>query len=368
MTTVASPPRDSGESAGQSNAPARRRNPLPLLVLGIGVLSLGGWGVQRYRFAARHVSTDNAQVDGHITPIAAKVQAFVDRVLVEDNQRVQAGDPLVVLDARPFRARLDRADAEYRAAVAAAGSGGHAGAAAAQLAAARSGAQGADAAVAQAEATLRKATADLTRYRGLAQAKVISAQQLDQAEWAHDNAMAALDLARKQAAAAASQVGAAEAQLAQANAGVASALAAVKDAQLDLDDAVVTAPTGGIAAKRAVEPGALVQPGQQLLTIVPESRIWVTANLKETQIENVRPGNAVEFTVDAYPGVKFRGAVESLSPATGARFALLPPDNATGNFTKVVQRVPVRIAADPRQDAAHPLRPGMSAVVTITTG
>jgi membrane fusion protein (multidrug efflux system) len=117
-----------------------------------------------------------------------------------------------------------------------------------------------------------------------------------------------------------------------------------------------------------VEVGALVQPGQQLLAIVPDGRVWVTANLKETQLEKVRPGDAVTIEVDAYPGVRFRGTVESLSPATGARFALLPPDNATGNFTKVVQRVPVRIAVDPGQDPGHPLRPGMSAVVTITTG
>ena len=367
MTTVAAPPREAPESARLA-APARRRNPIPLLILGILVVGLAGWGLQRYRFARTHVSTDDAQVDGHITPIAPKVQAFVARVLVDDNQRVRAGDTLAVLDARPFRARLEQAEGEYRAAVAAAGSAVRTGAAAAQLASARASASGASAAVVAAEATLRKATADLARYRVLAASKVISAQQLDQAQWAVDNGQAALDLARKQAAAAASQVGAAEAQLAAASARVASADAARKDARLVLDDAVLLAPTDGIVAKRSAEAGALVQPGQQLMAIVPETRVWVTANLKETQLERVRPGNTVEIEVDAYPGVKFTGRVESLSPATGARFALLPPDNATGNFTKVVQRVPVRIAVDPRQDPTHPLRPGMSAVVTITTG
>jgi membrane fusion protein, multidrug efflux system len=366
MTTVASPPRDIPAGA-KPVPPTRRRNPIPLLILGAVVLSLAGWGIQRYRFGQTHVSSDDAQVDGHITPIAPKVQAFVERVLVEDNQRVRAGDTLVVLDARPFRARLDQAEAEYRAALAAAGNGGRTGAAAAQLAAARSSAAGASAGIASAEATLRKATADLARYAGLAASKVISAQQLDQAQWAHDNATAALDVARKQAAAATSQVTAAESQLAAASARVASADAARKDARLVLDDAVLLAATDGVVAKRSAEAGALVQPGQQLLAIVPETRVWVTANLKETQLEKLRPGDRVEIEVDAYPGAKFRGAVESLSPVTGARFALLPPDNATGNFTKVVQRVPVRIAVDPGQDPAHPLRPGMSAVVTIAT-
>ena len=127
------------------------------------------------------------------------------------------------------------------------------------------------------------------------------------------------------------------------------------------------APDDGIVAKRNAEPGALVQVGQNLLSLVPEESIWVTANLKETQLDKVQVGDAAEFTVDGYPGRTFRGKVESLSPATGARFSLLPPDNATGNFTKVVQRVPVRIAVDNTADPGHPLRPGMSVEVTITT-
>jgi membrane fusion protein (multidrug efflux system) len=141
----------------------------------------------------------------------------------------------------------------------------------------------------------------------------------------------------------------------------------VDNARLQLSYATLLAPDAGVVAKRNAEPGALVQIGQNLLSLVPEENVWVTANLKETQLAKVQVGDEAEFSVDAYPGRTFHGKVESLSPATGARFALLPPDNATGNFTKVVQRVPVRVAVDNTADPAHPLRPGMSVDVTITT-
>ncbi|HEX8392043.1 MAG TPA: HlyD family secretion protein, partial [Longimicrobium sp.] len=146
---------------------------------------------------------------------------------------------------------------------------------------------------------------------------------------------------------------------------IAAARAAVEQARLQLSYTQVIAPTGGVVAKRSVEPGQLVQPGQPLMSVVPLNDVWVTANLKETQTRDLKPGEPVEFEVDAYPGVEFHGRLESVSPATGARFSLLPPDNATGNFTKVVQRIPVRIRMDGRPDPAHPLRPGMSASVRI---
>jgi membrane fusion protein (multidrug efflux system) len=348
--------------------PARRRVPLPLILFGVIALAAATFGVSRYRFARTHVTTDNAQVDGHITPIAPKVQAFVSRVLVEDNQKVRAGDTLLVLDERDLRVRVAQAEADLRSAQAEAGSTARGGAATAALAAARSNAGGAESAVAAAEAAVRKTSADLTRYRTLAAQKVISAQQLDQAQWAYDNARAALDAAAKQAAAGGSMVQGAESEVAAASARMAAARSALETAQLQLGYAIVTAPASGIVAKRAVEVGALVQPGQQVMALVPDSGVWVTANLKETQVERVHVGASVAIEVDAYPGVVFHGTVESLSPATGARFALLPPDNATGNFTKVVQRVPVRIRVEPGQNPSQPLRPGMSASVTILTG
>ncbi len=341
---------------------------LPLLILGLLVLTLAVWGVRRYIYSRHHVTTDNAQVDGHITTISPRVSGFIERVLVDDNQHVKAGDTLVVLDRRDFEVRLLQAEADLRDAQSAVTSRGRAGQAAAQLDATRAQAASAEAAIAAAEASYRKAASDLGRYRGLAASKIISAQQLDEAQAAYDAAGANLQAARKQAAAAGSQVSASGAAVRGADARLAAAQAAVDNARLQLSYAVIVAPTDGLIAKRSAEPGALVQVGQNLLSIVPEKKVWVTANLKETQLAHVAVGDWVEFTVDAYPGQVFRGKVESLSPATGARFALLPPDNATGNFTKVVQRVPVRIAVDPNTDPSAPLRPGMSVEVTITTG
>jgi membrane fusion protein (multidrug efflux system) len=351
------------------SAPARpKKKRLPLLILGVLVLALGAWAVQRYLYSRHHVSTDNAQVDSHLTFIAPRISAFVSRVLVDDNQHVNTGDTLVILDDRDIKVRLEQAEADLRAAEAAAGTRGRAGEAKAQFQATRSQAASVQAAVIAAEADYKKAAADLERYRTLAAQKIVSAQQLDAAQAAFEAAAANLEAARRQAAAAGSQVSASGAAVRSADARLAAAQAAVDNARLDLSYARITAPTAGIIAKRNAETGALVQPGQTLMSIVPDRDVWVTANLKETQLSNVRVGDPVEFTVDAYPGRKFSGRVESLSPATGAKFALLPPDNATGNFTKVVQRIPVKIAVEQPSDTTHLLRPGMSVDVDIATG
>ncbi len=344
---------------------ARRRfNPL-LIVVVIGALLLT-FGLKRYIYGRSHESTDNAQVDGHITPIAPKLAAFVARVMVEDNARVREGDTLVILDDRDVRLRLQQAQAELATARAAAGTRGL-GQAEAQLNSTRAAAAGSRANVTAAEAAVRQADADLARYRGLAAKQIISAQRLDAAEAAAQAAHANLEAARRQASAGGSNVTAAAANVRAADARLAAAQAAVDNAELQLSYTVITSPAEGVIARRSVEPGELVQVGQQLMAVVPDTGIWVTANLKETQLKDVTPGDSAAFSVDAYPGVVFRGAVQSLSPATGARFALLPPDNATGNFTKVVQRVPVRIDVENPGAAEHPLRPGMSVEVTIST-
>jgi membrane fusion protein, multidrug efflux system len=346
--------------------PKRRR--LPLIIVGVLALALGIWGLNRYLYSRHHVSTDNAQVDGHITLISPRVAAFVSRILVDDNQHVAAGDTLVVLDARDLKVKLEQAEADLRAAEAAVGSRGRAGQAQAELQATRAQAASVEASVSAAEADYKRATADVERYRKLAAQKIVSAQQLDAAEAAATAAAAQLEAARRQAAAAGSQVSASGAAVRSADARLAAAEAAVDNARLQLGYTVITAPVAGVVAKRNAEVGALVQVGQTLMSIVPDENVWVTANLKETQLAHIRVGDRAEFTVDAYPGRKFEGRVESLSPATGARFSLLPPDNATGNFTKVVQRVPVRIAVDQPAQTPVPLRPGMSVDVTIETG
>jgi len=354
------------EPADQAPDPRADRNSrLRRIILALVVLAAVGIGVARWLTTRKLVSSDNAQLDGHITPIAPKVQAFVSRVLVDDNQPVKAGDTLAVLDDRDLQLRLRQAEADLAQARAQAGGRAEPGQAAAQLGTARAQAAGATSSVAAAEARFRQAEADLQRYRSLAANRVISAQQLDQAQTAYDQAKANLDSSRRAAAAAESEVSAASAGIRGADARLAAAQAAVETARVNVGYTVLRSPIDGIVARRRVEPGELVQPGQALMSIVPTSDLWVTANLKETQLADVNPGDKVTFEVDTYKGVEFEGTVESVSPATGARFALLPPDNATGNYTKVVQRVPVRIAVDGKQDPAHPLRPGLSAIVKI---
>jgi membrane fusion protein (multidrug efflux system) len=328
------------EDNGQAAAPpARRRPPVAFVVVGLALVVLGAGGVRRWLWGRTHVSSDNAQVDGHVVPVLPKVGGFVTEVRVDENQQVKASDTLAVLDDRDFRARLSQTEADYAAALAGVSSNTRVGQA--------------EAAIRQAEANARKAHADLDRLLPLAEQEIVSKQQLDGAQAA--------------AAAADAQLAAAQAALAAADARVASARAARDQAALQLSYTRLTAPRAGVVSKKTVEVGQLVQPGQPLLSVVPLDDIWVTANLKETEVEDVNPGDAADITVDAYPGVHVAGHVESLSPATGAKFSLLPPDNATGNFTKVVQRIPVRIRLDRPNDAQRPLRPGMSVVVTITT-
>jgi len=309
------------------------------MVMGAVVLALTVLGVRKWWFGRSHVSTDNAQVDGHIVPVLGKVGGYVSEVRVAENQAVKAGDTLVVLDDRDFRARLAQTDADLAALLATVSS--------------RTRVGQADAAVAQAQANAVKATADLARMEPLAAQNVVSQQQLDGA--------------RAAAAAAAAQLASAQAALVGADARVAAARASRDQAALQLSYTRIITPSAGVVSKKAVELGQLVAAGQPLMTVVPLEDVWVTANLKETETADVTPGDSADIVVDAYKGVHFRGHVESLSPATGAKFSLLPPDNATGNFTKVVQRIPVRIHLDGPVDPAHVLRPGMSVVATIKT-
>jgi len=307
--------------------------------MGVVLLGLLVFGARKWWFGRNHVSTDNAQVDGHIVPILPKVGGYVAEVRVDENHAVKAGDTLVVLDDRDFRARLAQTDADLAALLATVSS--------------RTRVGQAEAAVAQAQANASKATADLARMEPLAAQNVVSQQQLD--------------AARAAAAAALAQLASAQAALVGADARVAAARAARDQAALQLSYTRITAPSNGVVSKKSVELGQLVQAGQPLMSVVPLDDIWVTANLKETEIADVTPGDSGVITVDAYKGREYPCYVESLSPATGAKFSLLPPDNATGNFTKVVQRIPVRMRCPSSADPAHPLRPGMSVVATIKT-
>ena len=368
MATVAertvAPKVPTGQDEGDE-AEERGRRPLVLiLAIAAGVVLLV-FGVRAIWYATTHVSTDDAEVDGHITPILPRIGGFVAAVRIRDNQWVRAGDTLVTLDDRDYRARLAQADADLAALIATVGSRKDVGQAVAQLDQAKAAAAAAAANVTQAEANAEKASSDLERYRVLAARNIVSRQQLDASEAASRADSALLLAAQRNASAAGEQVTAATAALRAAAARVASARAVRDLAALQVSYTVITAPVSGVVSKKSVEVGQLVQPGQPLMAIVPLDDVWVVANLKETQIERVVPGAPAEITADAYPGRTFQGYVESLSPATGAKFSLLPPDNATGNFTKIVQRIPVRVRLDTPPDSLHPLRPGMSVDVTI---
>jgi len=346
--------------------PSRRKLiVLPILVL----LGLAGivWGVKKWSYGRSHESTDNAQVDGHIVPVLAKVGGYVTDVRVVENVHVKEGAELVHIDDAEYKVRLAQADADLAAAVSVAGSRGTTGQAEAQIQTAASQRQVVDAQIAAAAANRQRAVSDLARMKELADKQIVSKQQLDGAQAAADAAIANEEAVRRQAGAAGAGVTNAEAGARFATARLAAARAARDNAALQLSYTSVTAPLSGVVSRKQVEVGQLVQPGQPLLTIVGDTGIWVTANYKETQLTDVRVGSPAEIAVDAYAGCKAEGKVESIGAATGAKFALLPPDNATGNFTKVVQRVPVRILVSRGCGPNQPLRPGMSVEAHVVT-
>lgn len=341
------------------------------MLLGIAaVILLAGlaWGSQKYIYSRSHVSTDDAAVDGHIVPVVAKVGGYVSSVAVAENDHVNAGQIVVQLDTAELAVRLAQAEADLAAAQAAAGGGGVMGQAEAQVetAAGQRGALQAQVVAARANAT--RAQQDLRRMQDLAAKQIISQQQLDAARANAAAANAAVAAAERQASAAGGAVSGAQAGTRLATARLQSAKAARDNAALQLSYARVVAPAGGSVSKKTVEVGQLVQPSQPLMSIVSDSGTWVTANFKETQLSKMKIGEAVTIAIDAYAGCEVSGHVQSISGATGSRFSLLPPDNATGNFTKVVQRVPVKVAIDKGCGANRPLRPGMSATAHVKTG
>jgi membrane fusion protein (multidrug efflux system) len=395
----------------------------------IRVIAAGGLvvvavaAVSAYRHFGSRVSTDDAQVDAHIAPIGAKVSGNISEILVADNQVVKAGQVLLRIDARDYQARLDQACAQLAAAESQ-GRGADAGvpltnattasvtaAAGAQLAAATADharaaadydrASSSELAAAKADVEAKRATADraradLERMAPLADKHEISGQQFDAyqatqrvaiseltvAEQKLGNALKQADSSHAVMVASQARIEAARAVLAQAtanrgqveistaqagsaSAAIEQARSAVTAAYLQLSYTTVVAPIGGIVTKKTIQLGQIIQPGQSLMTIVPLSDVWVTANFKETQLADVRPSQRAEIHVDTY-GRSFEGHVDSIAAATGAKLSLLPPENATGNFVKIVQRIPVKIALDRVADS-YTFRPGMNVDVTIFT-
>ncbi|VVE25638.1 hemolysin D [Pandoraea eparura] len=305
-------------------------------------------------------STDDAYVGGDVTVLAPKVDAFVDKILVTDNQRVKAGDVLVQLDARDFDAKLTQAGAEVDSARAAVTELE----AKQQLQYAVIGQHTADRSASSAELT--RAASDRVRYRELVKSDAVSNQVVERA--AADYAKASAAVERSDAALLASkrQLDVLGAQLADARARVNTALAAQRVAALNVEYTTIRSPVDGYVGNRTGRVGMLANAGVPLLTIVPATGLWIDANFKEDQLRKMRAGDRVDVTLDA-SSTPLHGRVDSLAPATGATFSVLPPENATGNFTKIVQRVPVRVHLDPQPGLKQVLRPGLSAVVTVRT-
>jgi membrane fusion protein, multidrug efflux system len=350
-----------------NEAPKGGKRRIVLPIVGLLALLILGWAFKQWSFARSHESTDDAAVDGHFVPVLAKVSGYVQRVNVEENRPVTADSPLVEIDPSEYRVKLTQADADLAAARASAGFAGAEGQAQAAVQTASSQRAALSAQIDAARANLTKANADLARMRELAGKQIVSKQQLDAAQATADAAAATLTGLQRQENAAGANITNAQAGVRLATARVQAAQAARDNAALQLSWTKVMAPTPGVVSRKQVEPGQLVQAGQPLLTIVADTGVWITANFKETQLADLKVGQPVDIDVDAYGGATAKGRVESIGAATGSKFALLPPDNATGNFTKVVQRVPVRIALVQGLGKDRPLRPGMSVNVHVDT-
>lgn len=335
-----------------------------LLIPIVAVIGVGIWGFQRWSYGRSHESTDNAQIDGHIVPVVAKVGGYVTAIDAVDNGHVDGKHVLVKLDTRELEVKLAQAEADLAAARAAAGGRGIEGQAATVVRTASSQRDVGAAQVDAAKAQLVRAQADLTRAKELVAKQIVSAAQLDAAQATYDAAVANLDATQRQVSAATSGIANAQAGVRLAQARLAAAEAARDNAALQLSYTTIEAPVAGTVSRKQVELGQLIQAGQTVMSIVADTGIFVTANMKETQLARIRVGQKVDIEIDAY-NASVEGEVESIASATGAKFALLPPDNATGNFTKVVQRVPVRIRVTKDLGKDRPLRPGMSALANV---
>ena len=378
-------------------------NPRVRLFLIVGVIVLVVAGIFLWQYLGTYESTDDAQIDGHLNSISARVSGNVAKLLIQDNQYVEAGTPLIVIDPADYQVALDRAQADYNDALAAAqaakvnvpitnvNTDSQVSTADADIENARAGIaaaqqqyEAAQAQVAQAVANNVRAQNDLPRYAQLLSKQEVSQQQYDQALATAQAAAAAVESAKASALAAQQQVTQAKSRLITAQGNLRSAQtrpqqiefiqaradsaqaqadqkrAALEQAKLNLGYTTIVAPVSGVVTNRTVEVGQNVSIGQELFKLINLDDIWVTADFKETQLREMKIGQAVTIHVDA-TGQDYKGHVQSIAGASGAITSLLPPENATGNYVKVVQRVPVKITFDPGETKQHVLRPGMSA-------
>ena len=389
-------PEDNAHAAGAEGAARNDRRGKLIAVAIVVLIAALVFGVRWLAYSRNHVSTDDAQVESTIYSISSRVAGHVLKVPVDTNDSARAGQLLVEIDPTDYQVALQQAQAtlaQAESSVSAAsgtveltqrtGSAGISQAAAAVEGAKRVVAA-ARANLVSMEARADEARKEAARMELLLANGAVSVQQRDSAVAASISARANVEGARAQvrsaqagleqarAALRAAETSPVQTEVRRSEVGtargrVAEARAKVEQAKLNLGYTRITSPADGVIAKKNVEPGQFVQPGQPLFALVGDDTSHITANFKETQLKKIKVGDRATFTVDAYPGVRFTGRVESISPGTGAVFSLLPPENASGNFTKVVQRIPVRIAIDEGNNPSHPLRAGMSVVVTVET-
>ncbi|HVN28217.1 MAG TPA: HlyD family secretion protein [Candidatus Binataceae bacterium] len=336
--------KSSGPTGSAANPPRRRRGIFGTLILLLLAAVVAGVGVRVWNYLDTYESTDDAQIDGHVAPISARIEGTIAHVYVQDTDYVQAGALIAQIDPRDAqtalastranlaqsRAQLDSARADYGAALSK---------------------------IRQSEAVALQARNDANRYDSLFNLRVVSTSE-------HDDKVRAASVADATVESDHASAEAARTQIASREAAVNAAQAAVDQALLNLEYTRITAPMSGIIGKKTVEDGERVQPGQQLLAIVPLNDIWITANFKETQIRRMRRGQRATIYVDAI-GRDYQGYVEGVGGASGEKYSLMPPENATGNYVKVVQRLPIRIRLREGQDADHRLRVGMSVEATV---
>ncbi len=334
----------------------------------------GAFGITKYVHSLYHEETDDAQIEANISPVIPRASGYIAEVRVKDNQLVKKGDTLLMLDNRDEKIKLDEAVAALSGAQSNLGMAqASTTASQANIATTQANASTIDAQIANARVNVWRTGEDFKRYENLIKDHSITQQQYEQASAAKQSAehqlQALIDqknAANKQTAAAVSQSTATEQQISIAKATIQQRQADVDNAKLLLSYTIITAPEDGLISKVNVQPGQYVQAGQSLFSVVLDESVWVVANFKETQLGKMKVGQKVVVQVDAYSGHNFEAKLTSFSPATGSRFALLPPDNATGNFVKVVQRLPVKIEfTDVNDKLVKNLRPGMNVNVDV---
>lgn len=355
---------DQADEAGErSRSPLQSKKVrLALLVGAVAAIAAGLWWFLDHEARRKYMqSTDNAYVSAESVIVAPKIAGYVDRVLVTENQAVKLGQPLVELDARESRAETSQIGSQIEAARATAETS-------------RSQIVEQEALIAQAQAQFNAARAEamfaadqVARYRPLAVSGAESRERLAQLQAQARQSQERADAARSAVLAARSRVGTLGSQVRQAESQAGAARAQLEAARVNLESTKLTAAINGRVGDLTVRVGQFVQPGTRLMTLVPVNRLYIEANFKETQLGLMRIGQPVSIEVDALPGIKLNGRVASFAPGTGAQFSILPPQNATGNFTKIVQRIPVRISIDAPADLRQLLVPGMSVVATVDT-